>query len=256
MNLPLPALRSGSALRKLLSVMAGIALFLVMIALIGVWALGRFAPAFLDSALSSKSGAHLSVEANETNLYAGRVEFAGLAISNPSRWQEREFLKVKHLVLEVDAWEFFLKGNIEVKNAELDIERVVIVGKVDYLNDNNTKDILKGLKSSDTKVPSVTADAPPPAKRPFHVDHLRVRVGHIAVISGDGTAERRTVVDRDFNFVFEASDITEKNFNDKVSQPLGRLALQKATTDGMDLIMDLARERLRKSVTEKLLQSK
>ncbi len=256
MNLPLPALRSGSALRKLLSVMAGIALFLVMIALIGVWALGRFAPAFLDSALSSKSGAHLSVEANETNLYAGRVEFAGLAISNPSRWQEREFLKVKHLALEVDAWEFFLKGNIEVKNAELDIERVVIVGKVDYLNDNNTKDILKGLKSSDTKVPSVTADAPPATKRPFHVEHLRVRVGHIAVISGDGTAERRVVVDRDFNFVFEATDITEKNFNDKVSQPLGRLALQKATTDGMDLIMDLARERLRKSVTEKLLQSK
>jgi hypothetical protein len=76
------------------------------------------------------------------------------------------------------------------------------------------------------------------------------------IISGDGSPERRVIVDRDFNFVFEATDITEKNFNDKVSQPLGRLALQKVSTDGMDLIMDLARERLRKSVTEKLLQAK
>jgi hypothetical protein len=256
MKLPLPARRSGSALRKLLSVMAGIALFLVIIALMGVWALGRFAPTFLDTALLSKSGAHLSVEANATNLYAGRVEFDGLSISNPSRWQEREFLKVKHLALEVDAWEFFWKGNIKVKQAELDIDRVVIAGKADYLNDNNTKDIMKGLKSPDGKAPPGPVDAPPAAKRPFHVDHLRVRVGHIMIISGDGSPERRVIVDRAFNFVFEATDITEKNFNDKVSQPLGRLALQKVSTDGMDLIMDLARERLRKSVTEKLLQAK
>ena len=94
--------RLGSALRKLLTMLCGVVLFLVMVGLLGVWALGRFSPKLLDSSLATKSGAHLSVEANDTNLFAGRLSYAGLTITNPTRWTEKEFLKVRRLAIDLD----------------------------------------------------------------------------------------------------------------------------------------------------------
>ena len=41
--------RPGSALRKLLTVLCGIGLFLLLVGALGVWALGRFSPRLLDA---------------------------------------------------------------------------------------------------------------------------------------------------------------------------------------------------------------
>jgi len=79
-----------------------------------------------------------------------------------------------------------------------------------------------------------------------------VRVDRITIISGDGTDQRKVVVDQAFNYVFEARDITELNFDEKVSRPMGTQAVQNAVQQQPELLLDLARERLRKSVTEKL----
>ena len=92
MSVPSKSTRLGSALRKLLTMLCGVALFLVMVGLLGVWALGRFSPKLLDSSLATKSGAHLAVETNDTNLFAGRLAYEGLTITNPTRWTEKEFL--------------------------------------------------------------------------------------------------------------------------------------------------------------------
>ena len=113
--------RPGSALRKLLAVLCGIALFLILFGALGVWALGRYSPRLLDASLSGQSGAHLTVEDNQTNLFVGRVDYAGLVITNPSRWQEREFLRVKRLVLDVDPLTFVEGGGQVVNEAVLDI---------------------------------------------------------------------------------------------------------------------------------------
>jgi len=236
--------RPGSALRKLLMVLCGIALFLILVGALGVWALGRYSPRLLDAALSGQSGAHLTVEDNQTNLFVGRVDYAGLVITNPSRWQEREFLRVKRLVLDVDPLTFVEGGAHVVNEAELDLDRVTIVGKADFLSDNNAKDIGNGLKSSGA-TPSPKTEAPT-APQPFLIKHLRVRVGRVTVVSGDGTAERRVVVDQDFGFVFEANDVTEKNFNAKVSGPMGQQALQTALRRQPELMFEFAREKLRR----------
>ena len=232
-------------MRKLLTVLCGVVLFLILVGALGVWALGRFSPRLLDASLSGQSGAHLTVEDNQTNLFVGRIDYAGLVITNPSRWQEREFLRVKRLVLDVDPLTFVEGGGQVVNEAELDLERVTIVGKADFLSDNNAKDIGNGLKSPATS-PEPSAEPPAPAQ-PFLIKHLRVRVGRVAVISGDGTAGRRVIVDEDFGFVFEARDITEKNFNAKVSGPLGQQALQTALRRQPGLMFDLAREKLRRA---------
>ena len=251
--------RLGSALRKLLAVLSGLVLFLVMVGLLGVWALGRFAPKLLDSTLATKSGAHLAVEGNDTNLFAGRLAFSGLTITNPTRWSEREFLKVRRLAIEIEPLTFFEGGSQVVTEAELDIEHLTIVGKADFLADNNAKDIFNGLKATPgpSTVPSpAPAPGSPAAKQPFLIKHLRVRVDRITVISGDGTDQRKVVVDQAFDYVFEARDITERNFDEKVSRPMGTQAVQTAAIKQPELLMDLARQRLRKSVTEKLLGEK
>lgn len=252
--------RRGGALRKLLTMLCGITLFVVVVAVLGVWAIGRFAPKLLDATLASKTGAHLAVDSNDSNLFLGRLDFGGVVITNPSRWTESEFLRVKRLSLDVDTLSFLEGGSRTVHDAELDIDRLVIVGKANFLTDNNAKDIGNGLKSADKPgAPSAgPASTPPSAGRaqPFHIQHLRVRVNRITVIAGDGTPQRRIVIDREFNYVFEARDITDHNFDDKVSKPMGKLALQSAVEQRPELLMDLARERLRKSITEKLREGK
>jgi hypothetical protein len=240
--------RPGSALRKLLTVLSGIALFLILVGALGVWALGRYSPRLLDASLSGQSGAHLTVEDNQTNLFVGRVDYAGLVITNPSRWQEREFLRVKRLVLDVDPLTFVEGGGQVVNEAVLDIDRVTIVGKADFLSDNNAKDIGNGLKGPATSPPPATEPAKP--AQPFLIKHLRVRVGRLTVISGDGSAARRVVVDQDFAYDFEARDVTDQNFDAKVSGPMGQQALQTALRRQPELMFELAREKLRRPSRE------
>lgn len=248
--------RLGTALRKLLTVLCGIALFLVMLGLLGVWALGRFSPKLLDSSLVGKSGARLSVRANETNLFAGRLDYSGLTISNPTRWSEKDFLKVRRLMIDLEPLTFFEGGSQVVNDVVLDIEHLTIVGKADFLKDNNAKDIFNSLKSAPAAEAPKPAQGPPAPKQPFLIRHLRVRVDRITVISGDGTDQRKVVVDQPFDYAFEASDITERNFDDKVSRPMGTQAVQTAVQRQPELLLDLARERVRRSVTEKLLGEK
>jgi hypothetical protein len=256
MSAPSQSTRLGSALRKLLTVLSGIVLFLVVVGLLGVWALGRFSPKLLDTSLATKSGAHLAVEANETNLFSGRLDYAGLTVTNPTRWTERDFLKVRRLVLDLEPLTFFEGGSQVVNDVELDVEHLTIVGKADFLADNNAKDIFNGLKGAPVASAPKPAPGPPAAKQPFLIKRLRVRIDRITVISGDGTERRKVVFDQAFGFVFEARDITERNFDEKVSRPMGTQAMQTAVQQQPELLLDLARERVRRSVTEKLLGEK
>jgi hypothetical protein len=251
-----PSTRLGTALRKLLTALCGIALFLVAVGFLGVWALGRFSPKLLDTSLATKSGAHLAVDSNDTNLFAGRIAYEGLTITNPTRWTEKGFLKVRRLLIDFDLLTFFEGGSQTVNTAELDIEHLTIVGKADFLADNNAKDIINGLKAAPSAGTPRPATGTPGVKQPFLIKHLRVRVDRITIISGDGTAQRKVVLDQPFGYVFEARDITEQNFNEKVSRPMGTKAVQTAAQRQPELLLDLARERVRKSVTEKLLGEK
>ena len=72
-------------LRKLLTILAGLVLFVFLAGLLAVWALGRFSPGLVDSALSEATGAHVTVEDNDTNLLVGSV--VGLiAVTVLSAW--------------------------------------------------------------------------------------------------------------------------------------------------------------------------
>jgi hypothetical protein len=254
MSSPTNTFFSG-ALRKILMVIGGILGFLVLASMICVWALGRFAPSLIDSTLASKAGAHLSVEANDSNLFAGKLIFSGITVTNPSRWTEREGLKIKRLALDFESWSLWGEGTRVIREADVDIETLVVVGKADWLKDNNIQDISKGLKAAETPAPPPQpskSTTPATPAQPFKIEKLHLRIGRVVIIAADGTPDRHVVIDRELNFVFEARGVTENNFGETVSSPLGKAALQKAGDAAPMLIMDITRERLRRSITEKL----
>lgn len=248
--------RPGNVSRRVLSLLGGVILFIVLAAALAVWSVGRFAPSLLDSTLASKSGAHLSVENNETNLFVGRVSFADFSVTNPSRWTEARFLKGKRLLVDLDPATFTGSGRRIVHSLELDIDELILVGKEDYLKDNNAQDIFRGLKAADT--PPATAGQPPAAepRTPFLIERLRLRVGHITVIAADGTPQRRIVIDRQFDLVFEAKNITDANLEQTLTGPLGKEVVAQAPAAGAGLLFDLTKDKIRTSITEKLLNER
>jgi len=248
--------RPGNVSRRVLSLLGGVVLFIVLAAALAVWSVGRFAPSLLDSTLASKSGAHLSVENNETNLFVGRVSFTDFSITNPSRWTEARFLKGKRLLVDLDPATFTGSGRRIVHSLELDIDELTLVGKEDYLKDNNAQDIFRGLKAADT--PPATAGQPPAAepRTPFLIERLRLRVGHITVIAADGTPQRRIVIDRQFDLVFEAKNITDANLEQTLTGPLGKEVVAQAPAAGAGLLFDLTKDKIRTSITEKLLNER
>ena len=243
-----PVRRSGILLRKLLTILSGLVLFVFLTGLLAVWALGRFSPGLVDSALSEATGAHLAVEDN------------GITVTTPTRWSEREFLKVRRFYLDVDPWSFAGTGTQKVHEAELDIDRVVLTGKSDklleLLGDNNALDISKALNAEARDAADAGPAGTPNAPRPYEIGKLRVRVGHLTVVGGDGTARRRVLLDQDINFVFEARDVTDRNEKETVQKPLQAMLQKELTKAATMLLFDVGAQRLRPSVTEKLLGEK
>jgi hypothetical protein len=248
--------RPGNVPRRVLSLLGGVILFIILAAALSVWSVGRFTPGLLDSTLSSKSGAHLAVESNDTNLFVGRVSLANFTVTNPSRWTDARFLKGKRLLLDLDPTTFLGNGRRIVHTLELDIDELTLVGKEDYLKDNNAQDIFRGLKSADTPPPPPGQPAVDTPRTPFLIERLRLRVGHITVIAADGTPQRRVVIDRQFDLVFEAQNITDANLEETLTGPLGKQVVAQTPAASAGLLFDLTKDKIRTSITEKLLNEK
>jgi hypothetical protein len=252
--------RRGIISRRVLALIFGVTTFIFLTCLIGLYVLGRTAPQVLDSVLKSKADSGLVCEINQSNLILGNLDLQGIKISSPGRWKEKQFLSIKTIKCELSPLTFILGGSRHFKNVELDIDKIVLVGSRDYMKDNNAQDILKGLKSAPTEnvnepsAPSETSVDQP--KKSFKIDNLRLRVGQIIVVVEDGNKPSEIVVNNNFNFVFEAKDITEKNYQKMVSLPLGAKVLTKAATLAPRLMMDITNRSIRQSITEKFLENK
>jgi len=252
--------RRGIISRRTLALIFGVTTFIFLTCLIGLYVLGRTAPQILDSALKSKADSGLVCEINQSNLIFGNLDLQGIKISSPDRWKEKQFLSIKTIKCELNPLTFIVGGSRHFKNVELDIDKIVLVGTRDYMKDNNAQDILKGLKSAQAEnVNESPASSEPDVdqpKKPFKIDNLRLRVGRIVVVVEDGNKPAEIVVNNNFNFVFEAKDITEKNYQKMVSLPLGAKVLTKAATLAPRLMMDITNRNIRQSITEKFLEKK
>lgn len=232
MNPPTNHSRTGNVSRRVMAILGGVVLFTLVAGALAVWALGRFSPNLIDATLVARSGARLVCEENNTNFLAGRLEFRNASVSSPTRWKEKSFLKIKTLYLELNPLTFLGDGPRVIRRAELDVDQLVLVGRGDYMKDNNAQDILRGLKSGDLKVKAEPVEAATTTevasdRQPFKIGSLRVRIGRVKVIVEEPNRPPVVVIDRNFNFVFEANDITDKNLVQSLTAPLGQKLWRK-----------------------------
>ena len=251
--------RKGSVPRRLLVLLGAAMFFVLAVGALALWAIGRFSPNLIDATLVARSGARLVCEENNTNFLVGRLELRNATVSSPIRWKEKSFLKIKTLYLELNPFSFLGSGQRVISRAELDVDQLVLVGRGDYMKDNNAQDILRGLKSGDLKVKNDSNEASAATdvsdtRQPFKIESLRVRIGQVKVIVEEPNRAPVVVIDRNFNFVFEANNITDKNLVESLTAPLGQKALTHTAAIAPDLVMDISDRKLRKSITEKILR--
>lgn len=220
----------------------GLAVLLVL-AVVGVWGVGRAIPSLIDSALAAQGNSGLTCETNDSNLFVGRVDLGGLAVLNPPGFAEREFLRVRRLVVDVQPATFLADGRRVVEEVTLDIDRVTLVGKGDLFSDNNATAIAKAFRRSarDAKAASAAGDAK--AGSDFIIRRLRVRVGGVTLLQETG-GRATVLVKDDRDLAFEAADVTAQNLGDTVISPLGGLALTRAASADPDALIDLSRRQL------------
>lgn len=231
--------RTGRILGRMISLIGGLALFVVLLTALAVWAAGRFAPQILDSALFSRTGSTLSVESNDSNLFVGRIDLDGLRLTSASRWEERELIKARKARITVAPGSLLGSGPCVIRELHVDIEELVVTGREDYLLDNSLRDLIQSFAVESTDQASSTVSSPR-----FRIESLYVHVGRVRVIAGDGTARRRTVVDRAADLRLEAHDVDEASLDEKVWSPLTSKLTSLASRIGVDAVVDGAREKL------------
>ena len=226
----------------------GIALAcLLFLAVAGVWVVGRSIPSALDSTLASQGNSGLTCETNDTNLFVGRIDLAGLTVLNPPDFKEREFLRVRRLVVDVEPASFLADGRRVIDELTLDIDRVTLVGKGgDLLSDNNATAIAKAFRRSAKA--SASSEAAPAAKsgNDFIIRRLKIRVGGVTLLQEEA-GRRQVLLSDNEGLAFEASDVTAQNIGDTVIAPLGGLALTRAAATSPESILELGRRQIERN---------
>lgn len=237
----LPPRRPGFIVLRLVKWLALAALCLALLVALGVWAAGRALPSLADGLLSDRQAGGLTCEVNDTNFFLGRVHLENVALLNPPRYAEREALRIRRLVVDVEPASFVGEGRREIEEMEIDLDRVTLVGGGDVLRDNNLTELGRLLAS-----PAETAAAEPSgesARAPdFRIRRLKVRVGGLTLIQGPAEGPGRVILREDRGLSFEASDVTAENFGAAVLMPMLGAATQRSLSNP-EFLKELTRPR-------------
>ena len=240
-----PFSHPGFGLIRLLKWLAIAVACLLVLAVAGVWGLGRAIPSMIDSALAAQASSGLTCEDNASNLFVGRVDLAGLSILNPPEFPQREFLHVRRLVIDVQPLTFLSDGRRVIDEVTLDIDRVTLVGKGDIFRDNNASAIAKAFRRSAKAEAKAAAQAGERKPAPgFLIRRLVVKVGGVTLIQDQGDGRSRTLLQDRRELAFEASDVTSDNLGDTVVAPLGGMALARAVSTEPEALLDVTRRQL------------
>ena len=239
----LPPPRPGFLLLRLAKWLAAAAVCLAFLLALGVWVAGRALPSAADSFLSGKQAGGLVCEVNDTNLFVGRIHLENLALLNPPRYREREALRIRRLVLDVEPASFVGDGRREIEEMEIDLDRVTLVGGGDVLRDNNLTELGRLLSAADPAAsPAVDEPAEPARPADFRIRRLKVRVGGLTLIQGPAEGPGRVVLREDRGIAFEAADVTAENFGSTVLMPLLGAATQRSLSNP-EFLRELSRPR-------------
>lgn len=206
-------------------------LALVVVAVAGVWIAGRALPTVAAGVVSSRTGVDLACGDNASNLFLGRVDLADLVLGNPAGYAPGESVRIRRLVVDLDAASFLSDGTRVIEEVELDLDRVTLVGKGDIATDNNLSAIAKAWQASAgpaaPAAESTTPEAPAPG---FVIRKLRLRVGGVTLAEALPSGSQRVILKEDRGLEFVATDVTQDNLAATVVGPITAAAMSRAAS--------------------------
>lgn len=206
-------------------------LALVVILVAGIWVAGRALPTLAAGVLNSRTGVDLACGANETNLFVGRVDLGDLVLGNPEGFGPGESVRVRRLVVDLDAASFLSEGTRVIEELELDLDRVTLIGRGDLATDNNLGALAKAWQASAGPGSGPAVGEPADAAGPgFVIRKLRLRVGGVTLAESLPGGTQRVILKEDRGLEFMATDVTQDNLASTVVAPLTAAAMSRAAT--------------------------
>ena len=200
-------------------------LFGVLVAAFGIWFAGTNSALKIASEfVNAKSGGNLTFAENDTNLFAGRVHYKGIELTNPSRFTDKGFVNINEIKAVVNLGSA-TTDTIVVPEVIVDIGAVSLVGADDWMNDNNAMDFKKAFAPASTtpaQPEAKPAEQQPAAagpKKHFNIGKLVIKLDRIRVLSHattPGDAPKVIVDQATPSLDWEFTDITDENIRDKV----------------------------------------
>lgn len=206
-------------------------LALVVVAVAGVWIAGRALPTVAAGVVSSRTGVDLACGDNASNLFLGRVDLADLVLGNPAGYAPGESVRIRRLVVDLDAASFLSDGTRVIEEVELDLDRVTLVGKGDIATDNNLSAIAKAWQASAAPAAPAAESTTPEAPAPgFVIRKLRLRVGGVTLAEALPSGSQRVILKEDRGLEFVATDVTQDNLAATVVGPITAAAMSRAAS--------------------------
>jgi len=215
-------------------------LALAVVAAAGIWLAGRALPSLAAGMLSSRTGVDLACGDNATNLFVGRVDLGDLVLGNPEGFGPGESVRIRRLVVDLDAASFLAESTRVIEEVELDLDRVTLVGRGELGGDNNLTAMAKAWKASAGPDEPAAAAGGPAAPGPgFIIRKLRLRVGGVTLAENLPGGAQRIILKEDRGLEFVATDVTQDNLASTVVAPITAAALSRAATRP-ELLLDEA----------------
>lgn len=233
-----PAAKKKPFFRKplgcLLTLLVGTILFLILLLAFGLWFAGsNHALNLASKFVNDKSGGALKFAENDTNLFAGRVHYKGVELTNPSRFTDKRFVKINELKAVVDLPSAIGTGigtsdTIIIPEITFDLGDISIVGADDWIKDNNVMDFKKAFAPESAEQPKEPKPDEPKQEEPkkeetgpkkhFRIGKLVLRIDRLRALSHATTAGEapKVIVDDSVGLNWTFTDVSDENIQDKV----------------------------------------
>lgn len=139
-------------------VFAGIFLAIILFGL-SIWAFPRLGPSFLNSWLEGKTGFSLVVKEIKYKAFAGKIDFYGFSIYNPSYYPTNKFLNFNHISAKVKNTSL-IKKPIYFEYITIDLEKIALVRNAD--GSMNALEFTNAFKKKTTQADSPKTLLPEP----------------------------------------------------------------------------------------------
>lgn len=238
----------------LLSLIFGGLLLLLILLAFGLWFAGsNKALSLASDVFAKKSGGALTFAENDNNLFAGRIHLKGVEITNPSRFGDKQCLKLNEIHAEVKPLSA-LGDRIEVPVVTLDLGTLSLVGAEKWREDNNLLDFKNAFVPAGATATPAPEEKPAPegAKKHFHIGKLTLRVDKVRIVSHATTPgqEPKIITETSLGLNREFTDVTDENILTTVVAPLkadvlnlllksGKIGIDVLKAEGVSVVNDV-----------------